>query len=75
MDKGYSQVQGVDYDETYTPVARLALLRSILAIAARNDWDIDVFNFHSTFLNGKLDKGEDIYMELPTGYRVSGSYK
>jgi len=68
--KGYSQVQGVDYDETYAPVARLSSLRTILAIAARNDWDIDVFDFQSTFLNGKLDKGEDLYMELPPGYNV-----
>ncbi|KIK14931.1 hypothetical protein PISMIDRAFT_16919 [Pisolithus microcarpus 441] len=66
--KGYSQVQGVDYDETYAPVTRLASLRTILAIAARNNWEIDVFNFHSAFLNGKLGNGEDIYMELPEGY-------
>ena len=55
--KGYSQVQGVDYDNTYAPVARLSSLRTILAIAARNDWDIEVFDFHSAFLNGKLSKG------------------
>ena len=75
MAKGYSQIQGVDYDETYAPVARLASLRTVLAIAARNDWDIDVFDFHSTFLNGKLDEGEDIYMELLAGYKVPRSYK
>ena len=63
--KGYSQVQGVDYDETYMPVARLSSLCMILAVATRNDWDIDVFDFQSTFLNGKLDEGEDLYMELP----------
>ena len=55
--KGYSQVQGVDYDNTYAPVARLSSLRTILAIAARNDWDIEVFDFHSAFLNSKLSKG------------------
>ena len=68
--KGYSQVQGVDYDETYTPVARLSSLRTILAIATRNGWDVNVFDFQSVFLNGKLDKGEDLYMELPPGYKV-----
>jgi len=73
--KGYSQVQGVDYDDTYAPVARLSSLCTILAIAARNDWDVEVFNFHSAFLNGKLDPGEDIYMELPPGYKIDGNYK
>ena len=68
--KGYSQVQSVDYDETYAPVARLSSLCTILVIAARNDWDVDVFNFQSTFLNGKLNEGEDLYMELPPGYKV-----
>ena len=68
--KGYSQVQGVDYDETYAPVARLSSLHTILAVATRNDWDVDVFDFQSTFLNGKLNEGEDLYMELPPVYKV-----
>ena len=72
--KGCSQVQGVDYDDTYAPVARLSSLHTILAIATRNDWNIEVFDFHSAFLNGKLDKGEDIYMDLPPGYKTNGKY-
>ena len=69
--KGYLQIQGIDYDETYVPVARLVSLRTVLAIAAHNNWDIEVFDFHSAFLNGKLGDGEDIYMELPEGYTTS----
>ena len=72
--KGYSQIQGVNYNETYAPVTRLASLRTILTIATRNSWDIEVFDFHSTFLNGKLGNGEDIYMELPEGYAMSGDH-
>ena len=68
--KGCSQVQCVDYDKTYTPVAQLSSLCTILTIAARNDWDVDVFDFQSAFLNGKLNKGEGLYMELPPGYKV-----
>jgi len=48
------------------------LLRLILAVAARQDWDIDVFDFHSEFLNGKLDDDEVIYMELPPGIDSGG---
>lgn len=53
-------------------MARLASLRLILAIAARQDWDVDVFDFHSAFLNGKLDADEEIYMELPPGVDLGG---
>lgn len=72
--KGYSQVQGIDYEDTYAPVARLSSLRTVLAIAACNDWDIKVFDFHSAFLNGKLGEGEDIYMQLPEGYAMDGKF-
>ena len=72
--KGYSQVQGVDYDNTYAPITHLSSLCTILAITARNDWNIEVFDFHLAFLNSKLDKGEDIYMDLPPGYKTNSKY-
>jgi hypothetical protein len=67
--RGFMQVYGVDYFETFAPVAKLASIRSILAIAARNDWDISMFDFHSAYLNGELD--EDIYMEQPPDYEAA----
>ena len=70
--RGFTQIYGVDYYDTYAPVARLASLRLILAIAARNDWEIDVIDFHSAFLNGKLDEDEVIFIELPPGYDKGG---
>jgi hypothetical protein len=63
---GFIQVYSVDYTETFAPVTKLASLRTILALSARNDWPIEVFNFDSAFLNGKLD--EEIYMQLPPGF-------
>ncbi len=50
---------------TFAPVAKLASLRIILAIAAHNDWDINVFNFHSMFLNGEFDDKQELYMKQP----------
>ena len=47
----------------------------ILAIAAHNDWDIDIFNFQSAFLNGKLDADEVIYMQLPQGFKHDMKFK
>jgi transposase InsO family protein len=64
--RGFTQVYGVDYTETFAPVAKLASLRTILAIAARHDWPIEVFDFNSAFLNGELD--EEIFMQLPPDF-------
>ena len=65
--KGFTQVENIDYYETWAPVAKLASIRTILAIAARNSWAIDMFDFHSAFLNGELDDDEEVYMEYPPG--------
>lgn len=69
--RGFTQVQGVDYFETFAPVARLASIRFILAVAARNDWEINMFDFHSAYLNGVLSDGETIYMEQPPYHEVA----
>jgi hypothetical protein len=69
--KGFTQVEGVDFFETYAPVAKLGSIRSILAIAARNDWEIDQFDFHGAFLNGVLDHDEVIYMEQPPDFEIA----
>ena len=66
--RGFTQQYSVDYNETYAPVARLTSLRLILVIAAHQNWDIDIFDFHSAFLNSKLDNNEIIFMELPPGF-------
>ena len=68
--RGFTQIYGVDYYETYAPVARLASFRIILALAARNDWPIHTFDFDSAYLNSKLDEDEVIYMEQPPGYEM-----
>ena len=46
-----------------------------LAVAARNDWEMDVFDFHSAFLNGKLDRDKIIYMDVPPGLEVNKKFK
>ncbi len=69
--QGFTQVEGVDYFVTFVPVAKLASLRIILAIAARNDWDINVFDFHGAFLNGEFDDEEELYMEQPPDFEFA----
>ena len=68
--KGYSQVEGVDYSDTFAPVARLESVRTVLGIAAILDWEIHQFDVKTAFLHGKLT--EDIYMEQPEGRKEEG---
>jgi len=66
--QGFSQVEGVDYFDTYAPVARLALLRTILTLAARLDLELHQIDIKGAYLNGELTNEEHIYMRQPPGY-------
>jgi len=68
--RGFTQIYGVDYFDTFSPVAKLASLRTILAIAARFDWEIESFDFNGAYLNGEL--GEDEEIHIPGAARVRG---
>ena len=69
---GFTQVYGVDYFNTFLPVAKLASFRTILAIAACNDWEIESFDFNGAYLNGELNENEEIYMQSLPGYDSPG---
>jgi hypothetical protein len=69
--KGCSQKEGVDFTETFAPVARMPSLRALLAIAAAQDLEIHQMDVKTAFLNGDLE--EDIYMEQPPGFVAQGS--
>ena len=64
--KGFKQIHGVDYDETFSPVAMLKSIRIILAIAAYYDYEIWQMDVKTAFLNGNLS--EDVYMTQPEGF-------
>jgi hypothetical protein len=66
--RGFTQIYGVYYFTTFSPVAKLSSFRTILAIAARHDWEIESFDFNAAYLNGELDKDKEIYMYPPPGY-------
>ena len=64
--KGFRQVQGVDYDETFSPVAMFKSIRILLAIAAFHDYEIWQMDVKTAFLNGNID--EELYMMQPEGF-------
>ena len=68
--KGYVQRQGIDFEETFAPVARMDTIRVILALAANYGWKIYHLDVKSAFLNGELE--EDVYVTQPEGFKVTG---
>ena len=61
---------GVDFSETFAPVARLDTIRMLLALAAQKGWNIHQMDVKSAFLNGYLE--EEIFVEQPEGFIVKG---
>ena len=68
--KGYAQEYGVDYSDTFAPVARMDTIRLLLAVAAHKNWKVFQLDVKSAFLNGVLQ--EEIYVEQPAGFVVQG---
>jgi hypothetical protein len=59
--KGYSQVEGLDFDKTFAPIARLESIRILLAYATHQDFKLYQMDVKSVFLNGPIK--EKVYME------------
>ncbi|GJS30607.1 retrovirus-related pol polyprotein from transposon TNT 1-94 [Tanacetum coccineum] len=64
--QGYNQQEGIDYDETYAPVARLESIRILLAYACALDFKLFQMDVKSAFLNGFIN--EEVYMAQPPGF-------
>lgn len=68
--RGFSQVQGLDFNETFAPVAKFTTIRCIVALGAALDLEMHQMDVKTAFLNGDLE--EDIYMEQPSGFVQRG---
>ena len=66
MAKGFSQVEGLDFDQIFSPVVHFETVCLILALAVLEGWTISGLDIKSAYLFGTLD--EEIYMEQPEGF-------
>jgi hypothetical protein len=66
--QGFSHIEGIDYDETFTPITRYSSIRSILPLSAQTGWCIHQMDVKTVFLNGIIE--EEVYIEQPEGFET-----
>ena len=66
--RGFTQIQGIDYTDTFSPVVKLNSIKVLLALATQHNFEIHQLDVKTAFLNGFIE--EDIYMSIPEGYSV-----
>ena len=69
--KGFTQEYGIDYEDTFAPVARISYVRALLAVATASKWDLFQMDVKNAFLNGNLS--EEVYMQPPPGLSVESN--
>ena len=68
MARGFSQKEGIDYEETFAPVASYNSIRTIMALASIMKWILHQMDVKTTLLNGGIEK--EVYIEQPQGFEV-----
>ena len=66
--RGFSQKEGIDYEETFPPVPQYTLIRAIMALASMMKWDLHQMDVKIVFLNGVIE--EEVYIEQPQVFEV-----
>jgi hypothetical protein len=68
MTRGFMQRKGIDFDDTFTPVAWMESVRLLFALAAQEGWCVHLMDVKSVFLNGDLN--EEVYVHQPSGFAI-----
>nr|XP_033509047.1 uncharacterized protein LOC117273941 [Nicotiana tomentosiformis] len=70
VTKGYNKQEGLDYNETFSPIVKIFTVRSILSLAAIEGWHTHQMDVYNDFLQGDLP--DEVYMQLPEGFTIQG---
>jgi len=70
---GFSQQEGIDYEETFSPRTRYTTIRSLISLTTTMGWNIHQMDVKTAFLNGIID--EEVYIEKPLGFEVKDRKK
>jgi Reverse transcriptase (RNA-dependent DNA polymerase) len=68
--KGYTQIYGLDYYETFAPVVKMNTVRILFSIAINHKWNLYQMDVKNIFLQSTLK--EEVYMNLPLGHKHEG---
>ena len=70
MAKGYAQMYGVDYSDTFSPVAKMTSVRLFISLVATYNWDLHQLDIKNAFIRGDLK--DEVYMEQLSGFVAQG---
>ena len=73
LDPKFPLMEGIDYEETFSPTAKWATIRTLLSLAAQKGWKVHQMDVKTAFLNGDLK--ENVFMSQPEGFFVKGKNK